>query len=536
MSKRLTSSPVNIVWLGSSSTAGNNASAAENRFVNKVMNAIRGVYPLPSGSHPTGVLTLAQAVATAPSGAGIFGVNAGISGSRSGNQNGATPYISATTRNQIAALNPRVLVHMIGANDYGNGVPVATYKSNVQAEINALDAAIGVTHVHILIHTYPRFDSAALTNRIAPWADYLTALKEIQAATPNVAVVDNSGAWARQGVTGVADGDPWGYIDSDDIHMNDQGHDFMTNLINVAFLGGALLTGAATGGTTPPTGTAPTITTTSLNSMTVGQAFSQTITYTGDTATFAATDLPAGLTISSAGVITGTPTTASTGNTTITATNSTNSNTKVLAYTVAAAPVGGNLTVLYSDSFDRANSTTVGTSATDKAFGGSDITWQENAAAWQIIDNNLAATANTGGQFLAVAQADYEARGQIAVMPTATGTTLYTIDGRRSTVASSGATQYRLYLRADGSAYLANGTTSIATAPAGTFTTGNWAGLRMKGTTISIVKATSATEPGTVVTTITNTGVTNATGFTGFSRINSDTTGRWAAFAVLATA
>jgi lysophospholipase L1-like esterase len=532
MSKRLTSSPVTIVWLGSSSTAGNNASAAENRYVNKTMAFIRAAYPLPSGSHPTGVQTLAQAVSSAPSGAGIFGVNAGISGSRSGNQNGATPYISSTTRNQIAALNPRVLVHMIGANDYGNGVPVATYKSNLQNEIAALDAAIGVQHVHVLIHTYPRFDSAALTNRVAPWADYLTALKEIAAAATNVVVTDNSDDWARQGVTGAAGADPWDYIDTDEIHMNDQGHDFMADILRTSFLGGALV--AAGAATTPPTGTAPTITTTSLNSMTVGVDFSQTITYTGDTSTVTASGLPAGLSISSAGVISGKPTTAGTGNVTFTATNSTGNNSKTLAYTVSAAPVGGSMNVLYSDSFDRANSTTVGSSATDRAFGGSAISWQENAAAWQITDNTLAPTGVTGGQFLAVGQADYEARGQIAVMPTASGTTLYTIDARRSTVTSSGATQYRLYLRSDGSAYLANGTTSIATAPAGTFAVGDWVGLRMKGTAISIVKATSATDVGTVITNITNTGVTNATGFAGFSRINSDTTGRWNAFAVLA--
>ncbi|MGN7968033.1 GDSL-type esterase/lipase family protein [Microbacterium sp. 22296] len=533
MSKRLTTTPVTIVWLGSSSTAGNNASSADARYVNKTMGFIRAAYPLPSGSHPTGVQTLSQAASSAPSGAGIFGVNAGVSGSRSGNQNGATPYITASTRSQIAALNPRVLVHMIGANDYGNGVPVATYKSNLQSEIAALDAAIGVQHVHVLIHTYPRFDSAALSARVAPWSDYLTALKEIAAAASNVAVIDNSDDWARQGVTGAAGQDPWDYIDTDEIHMNDQGHDFMADLLRTSLLGGALV--AVSAATTPPAGTAPTITTSSLNAMTVGQAFSQTLAYTGDTATFTASGLPSGLAISSAGVISGTPTTAGSGNATFTATNSTGSNSKTLAYTVAAASGGGGtLTVLYSDSFDRANTTTVGTSATDAAYGGSAATWQQNAAAWQITSNQLAPTSTSGGQFLPVAQANYEIRALIGALPASTGTTLWTLDGRRSQVTTSGATQYRLYLRADGSGRVTNGSADVLTFAAGTFAAGQWVGLRMNGTTLSVVKATAANDPGVVVTTGTNSDITTASGFAGFSRVNTETTGRWEAVAITA--
>lgn len=91
-------------------------------------------------------------------------------------------------------------------------------------------------------------------------------------------------------------------------------------------------------------GAAPTITSTSpLPVGTVGTAYSQTLTATGDaTITWAVTSgsLPAGLSLSSGGAITGTPTTAGTSTPTITATNGTGSDGKVLSITINAAPSG----------------------------------------------------------------------------------------------------------------------------------------------------------------------------------------------------
>ena len=91
-------------------------------------------------------------------------------------------------------------------------------------------------------------------------------------------------------------------------------------------------------------GVAPTITSTSpLPAGTVGAAYSQTLTATGDaTITWSVTSgsLSAGLSLSSGGAITGTPTTAGTSTPTITATNSTGSDAKVLSITINAAPAG----------------------------------------------------------------------------------------------------------------------------------------------------------------------------------------------------
>ena len=90
---------------------------------------------------------------------------------------------------------------------------------------------------------------------------------------------------------------------------------------------------------------APHITTTSLPNGVVGTAYSQTLTATGDTPitwTIASGNLPNGLTLSSAGVISGTPTTAGTFNFTVKAINSAGNDTKALSITIstnAVAPV-----------------------------------------------------------------------------------------------------------------------------------------------------------------------------------------------------
>jgi len=89
------------------------------------------------------------------------------------------------------------------------------------------------------------------------------------------------------------------------------------------------------------TGTAPTITTATLPNGTVGTAYSQTLTATGDTPITWSIEtgslpsgLPPGLSLSTAGVISGTPTTADTFNFTVKATNATGNDTKALSIVI----------------------------------------------------------------------------------------------------------------------------------------------------------------------------------------------------------
>ncbi len=82
---------------------------------------------------------------------------------------------------------------------------------------------------------------------------------------------------------------------------------------------------------------APTVTTSSLSNGAVGNEYSETLTYTGDTATWSISSgsLPDGLTLnSSTGEISGTPTTAGTYSFTVKAENATGSDTETLSITV----------------------------------------------------------------------------------------------------------------------------------------------------------------------------------------------------------
>jgi len=109
---------------------------------------------------------------------------------------------------------------------------------------------------------------------------------------------------------------------------------------------GLLITPAVGPGTgpyvaAPPEPVAPTITTTALGSLLQGVAFSQDLVATGDTPitfTVVSGALPAGTSLSSAGHITGTPTTLGSGSVTVDAANSIGHQSKALAWTVSPNP------------------------------------------------------------------------------------------------------------------------------------------------------------------------------------------------------
>jgi len=89
------------------------------------------------------------------------------------------------------------------------------------------------------------------------------------------------------------------------------------------------------------TGIAPTITTTTLPGGTVGVAYNQTLAATGDTPitwSINTGSLPGGLTLSDAGVISGTPTTANTFNFTVKAANAAGNDTQALSIVIDTLP------------------------------------------------------------------------------------------------------------------------------------------------------------------------------------------------------
>lgn len=145
-----------------------------------------------------------------------------------------------------------------------------------------------------------------------------------------------------------------------------------------------------------PAVSAPSITSALTASVTVGTAFSYTITASNSPTSYSASGLPAGLSVNtSTGVISGTPTATGTSNITIGATNSGGTGSATLVLTVNAASGGG--TALVYESFNY----TAGTGALAGKTGGTG--W---GGAWSSTANNIASPGSTytsGSQSLSVA-------------------------------------------------------------------------------------------------------------------------------------
>ena len=229
-----TTEAVRVAFCGSSTTAGSNATAPQYRYVDRFVKALQGAYPAPGGVESAVVASTSAAFGTLSTVAGVHGYNAGEGGTTS------TTYLTAAERTAVAALNPAMVMHMVFANDYRFGTPVATAKANLIAVIDDLRSKITVPCVQVLVNSYPRFDAVAEANKIAPWSDYGRAMREVADLYPDAVYIDLAPSYALVGIPGA---DPLNLIDSDDIHQTDQGHALMADLLKKAFS----LTGGGTG-------------------------------------------------------------------------------------------------------------------------------------------------------------------------------------------------------------------------------------------------------------------------------------------------
>ncbi|MGY1773490.1 GDSL-type esterase/lipase family protein [Blastococcus sp. SYSU D00813] len=236
--------PCRIVFAGSSTTAGQNASTAANRYVNRLVAALQAAYPSGLGSETAVVASTTASWGTVSSAAGVHGYNAGESGTTAAN------YLTSGEIASAAALNPRAVLHMIGTNDWSGGVAPATYKANVQNVIASLKAATSGPCVHILVASYGLAGSPTY-----PWSQYITAMREIADADPDhVAFIDLSEAYALVGVPG---SDPLDLLDTDGTHQTNAGHAYMADLLRSALVN-LPLGETSTTPTTPDT-TAPSV-------------------------------------------------------------------------------------------------------------------------------------------------------------------------------------------------------------------------------------------------------------------------------------
>jgi hypothetical protein len=239
-----------LVFCGSSTTEGQVSGSTPKRWVNRFVTRLQNAYPLDTGSHPATV----SDIPGSPPSTGIYGVNLGLGGATS------STYITLTSSsspnryaNSIGALNPIAVFHQGDGTDFSNGTNPATTKTNIQARIDAINAAASRPVLHILWHSYGRWDNLSPTY---PWANYLAKLNEIASADPNhIAVIDTVNDFNQVGI-GI-DSDRSNYLSmmaDGTVHMNGKGHALLADLIFTK-LGFASSGGGTTtiGDTTPPT-------------------------------------------------------------------------------------------------------------------------------------------------------------------------------------------------------------------------------------------------------------------------------------------
>lgn len=189
--------------------AGSSTTWAVNGFVKSFKNWIAGNWA--EGWYGT--------LAAAPGNTSVDGVhvvNAGLSGSVSGN------YLTPAMATSIQGLNPGVVVHTVGSNDWKNGVTPTTVATNVGAAIRSVSAATAPV-LHIILHQFQRADT--FTSGWT-WADYGNALSNLAATLPDAIFVDASETFALAGV-GKGLPDTWGLLNADKIHLTQAGQDML---------------------------------------------------------------------------------------------------------------------------------------------------------------------------------------------------------------------------------------------------------------------------------------------------------------------
>lgn len=203
--------PVGIVFVGSSTTEGSDQSPGD-RWVNKLVYRLQSAVPTNTFS---AVGTLSSTKNTTP---GIHGYNGGLSGTTSIN------YLTDAKVTQIGGLDPRAIIHMVGSNDYKNGITPANYRANMVSWLDKLDAAVTNPHVHVLAHGQERTDGPFTY----PYTEYRQVLLDLAQERSNCTFIDTSPYFVAAGNTGT---DPLDIMKPDGVHLTVQGHTMMFHVM-----------------------------------------------------------------------------------------------------------------------------------------------------------------------------------------------------------------------------------------------------------------------------------------------------------------
>lgn len=160
-------SPYRVMFLGSSTTYGYSVLWPEGFSNQMVAHIVSDQMPVPATP-----IQRSTSSRTAPTTAGFHFHNAGVNGSTSIN------YWGTDQKNLTAAYRPRLVIHMVGSNDYANGTAPTTYRSYIERAIGEINNRSSGCR-HLLVHQFQRED---VTSPAYQWTDYRDQLKAIAAS------------------------------------------------------------------------------------------------------------------------------------------------------------------------------------------------------------------------------------------------------------------------------------------------------------------------------------------------------------------
>lgn len=195
-----------VVWVGDSHVSGGYSPHSEQDLVKRL--AFRAGAP---------EVKALSTVTTNPGNTGMAWWNGGIGGSNSAG------YISAALQNAITLVQPRYVFHVIGSNDAAVATPLATYRSNIQSKLTAIETALP-NAINVLVHVH----EASYFTPTIPWASYGEEMRTLANANPTRRVyIDANEGFAQLGMRTNRSG----LMNTDGSHLNAAGNRWLADII-----------------------------------------------------------------------------------------------------------------------------------------------------------------------------------------------------------------------------------------------------------------------------------------------------------------
>lgn len=204
--------PAIWVSLGSSTAHGGSATQQGLSWSNRCLSYL--------SAEPRGDL----AAATSRPASGVHLYSGALGGQNAGN------YVGEDRLAKIRLLNPALVTHMIGSNDYAALMTLDTYRANLRKAVADVVAAAPEA-VQVLVHQQARIDITAPRH---PWEAFGQVMAEVAAEFENAVFLNVDKDFRRLGLSPT--GDRAGLLVGDKIHMGNAGHRVLADLV-MDFLG-----------------------------------------------------------------------------------------------------------------------------------------------------------------------------------------------------------------------------------------------------------------------------------------------------------